>query len=231
MSYILDALKRADAERERGQVPGLNAQPAGPAGEPAGGAGRWIWWLGGAAIAAAGLVWWRMAPPSVGPSPSVQPPVAAVAVAPMAVTPAPAPAPAPAPVVAPAARVAAVPAPPSPMAVRPAGASVSPPAPAPAPVAVPAAGAPSAASAASGPATTTQRVYAIRELPDDVRNALPKLSVSGSVYSGNAAQRVLILNGQVFTEGGSPAPDLTIERIGPKAAVMNFRGTRYTLDY
>ena len=29
MSYILDALQRADAERERGTVPGLHAQPLG----------------------------------------------------------------------------------------------------------------------------------------------------------------------------------------------------------
>ncbi|MGH6624981.1 MAG: general secretion pathway protein GspB, partial [Burkholderiaceae bacterium] len=28
MSYILDALKRADSERERGSIPGLHAQPA-----------------------------------------------------------------------------------------------------------------------------------------------------------------------------------------------------------
>ncbi|MFO1267813.1 MAG: hypothetical protein U1F67_14180 [Rubrivivax sp.] len=27
MSYILDALRRAESERERGQVPGLHAQP------------------------------------------------------------------------------------------------------------------------------------------------------------------------------------------------------------
>jgi general secretion pathway protein B len=36
MSYILDALKRADAERGRGQVPGLNAQPLGASPEPSG---------------------------------------------------------------------------------------------------------------------------------------------------------------------------------------------------
>lgn len=38
MSYILDALKRADAERGRGQVPGLNAQPLGASPEPSGAA-------------------------------------------------------------------------------------------------------------------------------------------------------------------------------------------------
>src|SRR6185369_14446378 len=35
MSYILDALRRADAERERGAVPGLHAQPDMSELEPA----------------------------------------------------------------------------------------------------------------------------------------------------------------------------------------------------
>ena len=35
MSYILDALKRADAERERGAVPGLHSQTAAPK--------HWFW--------------------------------------------------------------------------------------------------------------------------------------------------------------------------------------------
>ena len=52
MSYILDALRRADAERQRGTVPGLHDQPAqlqpaaaGPTRQPA--AARGLWWGGG----------------------------------------------------------------------------------------------------------------------------------------------------------------------------------------
>ena len=46
MSLILDALRKADAERERGAVPGLHAQPA-PPDEPAARAPNrtppWLW--------------------------------------------------------------------------------------------------------------------------------------------------------------------------------------------
>ena len=95
MSYILDALRRADAERQRGGVPGLHAQPAAPA--PAGAdraprlgavalagaavglllaGGAAVWWLGGGRGAAV--------PTVAGPSPG------ALAAAPAAPAPAPA---------------------------------------------------------------------------------------------------------------------------------------------
>ncbi len=50
MSYILDALRRADAERQRGAVPGLHAQPPQSAQQGTAGAGRSVplaWVLGG----------------------------------------------------------------------------------------------------------------------------------------------------------------------------------------
>ena len=58
MSYILDALKRAEAERERGQVPGLNAQPV-PVAAASGSPRRLGLWLGvlcGTALGTA-LIW------------------------------------------------------------------------------------------------------------------------------------------------------------------------------
>jgi general secretion pathway protein B len=73
MSYILDALKRADAERERGTVPGLHtrAVPTQGAARPhAPGPGRnlLLWGLGAAAVlgaAAAGFMFWN--PPGATP--------------------------------------------------------------------------------------------------------------------------------------------------------------------
>ena len=61
MSYILDALRKADAERARGAVPDLHAQPvlrssAGTA--PASGAQPWAWAAGAVAVTAVcGLAW------------------------------------------------------------------------------------------------------------------------------------------------------------------------------
>ncbi len=81
MSYILDALRRAQAERERGQVPGLHAQPGlgatqrmrpasgTPSGRPA-----WVWALAGAGVVVLLLVPFLLLTRS--PSPA-QPAVAA----------------------------------------------------------------------------------------------------------------------------------------------------------
>ena len=91
MSYILEALKRADAERQRGGVPGLHAQTgSGVTAVEPGDAGGRPWLLAGAALAllliGAAVVWWWRAGPVAAP---VVPPTAAAA----AVLPAPAVAP------------------------------------------------------------------------------------------------------------------------------------------
>ena len=52
MSYILDALQRADAERERGHVPGLKSQIVPPASRKAPARRRWTSTHTGAVLAA-----------------------------------------------------------------------------------------------------------------------------------------------------------------------------------
>lgn len=56
MSYILDALKRADAERGRGTVPGLHAQPL-PGNAPADSVprARWLWPVAAIVLVLGGL--------------------------------------------------------------------------------------------------------------------------------------------------------------------------------
>ncbi|MBK1714502.1 hypothetical protein CKO43_17155, partial [Rubrivivax gelatinosus] len=61
MSYILDALRRAEAERERGAVPGLHSQPNAALTPTATASRRTAWIVGGAALAvlaAAAGGWW-----------------------------------------------------------------------------------------------------------------------------------------------------------------------------
>ena len=84
MSYILDALKKADAERELGAVPHLHAQGhTDPPGSGAARLGRRTGVVVGAALGfgliSAGL-WWALRP-----SPAIPPPVAVVITAPAAV--------------------------------------------------------------------------------------------------------------------------------------------------
>ena len=71
MSYILDALRRADAERERGAVPSLHAQQQFALGDGDGeseGRPKLLWWLAGGLaavlIAASAWIWLAPAPKS-----------------------------------------------------------------------------------------------------------------------------------------------------------------------
>lgn len=240
MSYILDALRRADAERERGAVPNIHAQPyAAPSGEAD--APRttppWLWIvLTVLAVAVIGLGWKLFA----GDPPREQ---VQVATAPVAAVPAPAPAPAPA-------ATPSVTPPPSPVPLQPVQAlPITPPTPASRAAATPskttakaaaaraepapAAAAPAATTAApaSTPASAVERIYAVAELPDDVRRSLPALPIGGAMYSKNAADRMLIIGGQVMHEGDTVAPDLKLEQIRLKSAVFRYKAYRYEVSY
>jgi general secretion pathway protein B len=219
MSYILDALRKADAERERDPARGIHAQPAVAPSRRRGGAGK-PWGVAAGVVLALALGGWllldRSAPEAVAPAP-----VRGMAAAPAPQT---VPAPMAAPVVAQSVQPAAPPMPvEAPAATRtPVVAPVKEATPVPAPAAVPAA-------AASAPAP--DRVFALAELPPDVQRDLPKLAITGGVHSENAAQRMLIVGGQVMGEGAELAPGVVLEQIRPKTAVLKFRGWRYSVGY
>ena len=54
MSFILDALRKAEAERERGNVPSIHAQPVLPGVAPSGPAGKAQVELGDVVVAIGG---------------------------------------------------------------------------------------------------------------------------------------------------------------------------------
>jgi len=226
MSYILDALRKAEAERERGSVPNIHAQPAF-AGAPARGARpRSRVWIAVAVVGvllviAAALPWFFMADRSAVPAPVAAAPAPVVAPMPVPTTmpasAAAAPAKVPAPTTtAPTATAAAAPVQPAPVPVR---------KPRPAPAVASAAAVTAAASA------TEERVYAMNELPDDIRRQLPGLSVGGSMYSTTPASRLVIVNGQVLHEGDRLTPELVLQQIKLKAAVFAFKGYRFTITF
>ena len=214
MSYILDALRRADAERERDPARGIHAQPA--AGVPVPSRSRvpgWAWPAGACVVLlAAGFVGWQRSAP---------PPAPVVSVAPVAPV---APVVRPAPAVVPVAAVVMPPPPAAPVALAPA--MKAPPA---APVA--AKPATSAAEPALAAASASGRIYNVAELPQDVQGQLPKLAITGGVHSDNPAQRMLIVAGQVVNEGAELAPGVVLEQIRPRTAVLRFRGWRYSVGF
>jgi general secretion pathway protein B len=259
MSYILDALRRADAERSRGAVPGLHAQNMPSDDEPAARNYNPLIWAAGAvgALVVAGVVIvlfgpWHAAPASdarVTPAPGLAP--AARDNVPARVAQGEQPAPQPGaldpgarPIEPPLGRAAPPVYPPA-TAQRPAvnparvatlepRADARPPAPKAPPAQPPAEhyGAPIAAPPPPAPAPArSNAVTNINDLPPNVRSTLPRLSVGGAIYSETASARMVILNGQVFHEGDKPAADTVLEQIRLKSAVLNFRGQRYEVSF
>lgn len=84
---------------------------------------------------------------------------------------------------------------------------------------------PSPVAATSAPAPAA--VPLLAELPQDLRSQIPKITITGSVYSASPAQRLLLANNLVLAQGAQIAPDLTLEEIQPRSSVFTFQGTRF----
>ena len=229
MSYILEALKKSQAERQLGELPSIHApQVQLHDGAASASARRTPVWLalGGVAVtvAAALLLWQPWQADAAAPAAAaVVPAVLAQAV------------PAPLPVAAPPAAVAPAPVaafvPPAATAApvhhaRPVaepkqetpGQAVSPPVAAPAP-AVP----PTPAAEESVPG--------MRDLPEPIQRQIPAIAIGGYIYSKNPADRLLLIDKVLRHEGEELAPGLVLEKLQTKAAIFSFKGYRYRVPY
>jgi general secretion pathway protein B len=241
MSYILEALKKAQAERQLGCVPTIDAAPVYNSAAPA--PRNKLLWLALLALVVlalallVGLLLWRQmqmaVPPAVvqasepvilasapvvqsdspvakaNPPPAVSKAAQKVAEAPKAAPVAQAPAPAPRQV------TTAKPQPkpqPQPQ-----------PQPQPKPQPQPQ---PPAPLAAPEPA-----VPALRELPEPIQRQIPAIAIGGYIYSKNPADRLLLIDKSLRSEGDELAPGLVLEKLQPAAAIFNFRGYRYRVPY
>ncbi|MDB5934563.1 MAG: hypothetical protein JWQ01_1907 [Massilia sp.] len=199
MSYILEALKKSQAERQLGSAPTISAVPVGAAPLAARAASRRPAWIALSAVALAvvlALLAWR----AMAPAPKPVPPVVVV----------------PAPAV---------------VAVAPPLAVVPPSTPPPKPVAKPAPVKAVAAPAAAPPAADDERLPLLREMPEAIQRTVPPLVFGGYMYSKNPADRLLLIDKALRHEGEEVAPGLVLEKLLPKAAVMNFNGYRYRVPY
>ncbi|HXQ64412.1 MAG TPA: general secretion pathway protein GspB [Steroidobacteraceae bacterium] len=241
MSFILDALRKSEHERERGALPGLVDLPVSrslPSKLP-----LVLASLGALLVinvAVLSIVLLKPTRPAV-PAGEAAPPVAPA--------PAPAVAPAPAP---PAAAVPDAPKsviPPAAAAVVPSGrtrpleaeaggsdetsdypeppaAAASAPDPSLAPRAVPgrpvSRTAPQQRGSAGG-------VPTLDDLPPQLASGLPRLNIDLHVYSPEPAQSFVMLNGQRLHEGGQLREGPTLERITPDGVILNYQGARFLL--
>ncbi|MGF6274752.1 general secretion pathway protein B [Massilia sp. UYP11] len=240
MSYILEALKKAQAERQLGNAPTIHAPPpmyAAPDRAQGGNRRHLVIGLGlGVLVAAAALLWVRHGgeqPVRLAAAPVAVPaPVSAPAPA-SAPDPAPAPTAAPAPAPRAAAPVAAKPAQTRGVAEAPASSTRAAPArkasePAPEPASTPA---PTPAPVAAAVPAGDDNLRTLQQLPEAVRREIPQLSFGGYIYSPTPGESLLLVDKMLRREGEEVAPGLVLERLMPKAAVMNYRGTRYRVAY
>lgn len=229
MSYILDALKKAETERNLGEIPGIYAQPLHLAAD----APKRTWrhdpwrWLALACIALLlGLGVWKWWP--AGGEQTRQPIAPVAPKAPVAPVPRSAPRPSPA--------VQATPAPTS----APAPVTAKAPVRDEAPVAKSprkkerhakhsdrvAQAKPSLPKAAAEPPISD-----MRDLPLSVQREIPELTIGGYIYSGAPSDRSVLINQRLLREGDQISPGLTLEGIRPDGIVLDYRGRRFSKPY
>lgn len=210
MSFILDALRKSDAQRRLGSPPALMTPQPG-ASAPA--RPRTLsYGLLAAALIAAGIVIGAWRPWQAEERPVVAADTAAVKpVAPIQSAPPPAPAP--------------------PAVLAPATA-VKPQAPAPIskPVRVREQSRKTVAATpkkAAVPAAPVVEVVAFSDLPVSVQLEIPPLSITAHAYSPVARDRLIGINDRVLREGEQVTPSLLLEQITPDGMIMSYKGYRF----
>lgn len=250
MSYILDALKKSEQERKKGQVPGLGTLQGipGPGGRFE--TDRLIWMYGLATIlllVALGLGAWLFmreptpAPRQALPVATAQPPAAGKEAGPppsrAAVKTPPAPTP-------PEAGRQPPPQPPTAGTIPPEGAA-PPPQPAPTPVIEKPQPAPAQVNATSpenpfsdekGQEESAAPVkpellptVPFQELPDETRAEMPTIKIGVHLFSDTPAARRASINGRLMREGQAVEKDLLLLEITRQGAIFSFRGRKFSL--
>lgn len=245
MSYILDALKKSEQQRQRGAAPSLAAAPAIDTGPRRSAALRYG--LAGAAVLllVVGITIGTLRPwdtetpasqpvaaksPAAAVPPPVQAPVAAATPAPASVEitirtepPAPGPVP-PAPAVVPAATEA--PKAPARAAVPPGQATVPRP-PAAEESRPPAPAGEKPAGARPSDVAPERPVLPLAELPLPIQQELPRLSILYHIYSANPRDRLVGINDRALREGDAVEPGLVLEQITAEGMILNYKGYRF----
>lgn len=241
MSYILEALKKAESERKLGSVPDMNAHPL--AATAAAGSSLWTKPIAGVMLASIVLAaviiaqWapWhtdRLSDAGSGTTQEAAPPAAA----PNAASP-------------PAAQASvpeAVPLPPQqavPAAPPELARQKAEPKPRPAKkkksesAAMPAASTleektkESAVPVVAAASAAEPRLPGFRDLPENIQREIPALTVGGYIYSSVPAERSVLINNRLMREGSEVTHGLVLEKMLPKEVVFNYKGYRYRVPY
>ena len=225
MSYILDALRKSDQQRQRGTAPITLAPEPVTSRPPVISSNLWL----ALVLLAAGIVigWlrpWQQSVPTPAPAPvAVKPPVASpppAALAPLPTVPQ---------------TVAKREPPTEPPAWTPPAGDTTADRIAPAPTKhapetsprVPATITPEPPNAgAQTEAAPEQKVVAMNELPPAIQQELPAIAISLHGYASKAGDRLVMINDKFLHQGDSIAAGLRLEEITPDGVILGYKGYR-----
>jgi general secretion pathway protein B len=219
MSYILEALKKAEAERRQEKVPGIHTQPL-PAPSAAHRESSWQRtpvWIAAICVAAAALLaamWFKPWQSQPVPVQVAQAPIPAAATAPPVQTALPAPAPAPTTVRSQNENPRVADALPQPPQHREQKAHEK-----------------EKPAAVSAPAAVEARVPSLRELPEQIQREIPEFKVGGYIYADKPADRSVLINNRLLHEGDEAAPGVTLERMQKNGMILRYKEFRFRRSY
>lgn len=207
MSYILDALRKSDQQRQRGAAP-INLATAAPAPErrpPVYRNGLLALLLVAAGVTIGWLRPWQETQPAPAAiaQPVPHPSLPVPAQPPVQTTP-------------PAPRMAEPPATP---------ARIEPPAPPPRTTPAPTAPVPVAVEASG--AEQQPKILSLSELPQTVRQTIPAIAISLHGYASTPGERFVMINNQLLRQGDLVAPGLSLEQITPDGVLLGYQGYRF----
>jgi general secretion pathway protein B len=213
MSFILDALKKSENERQRGDAPALHEMKMAP---PRQGVATWLIVLAGLLVINIGVLSVVLLRGTHGAAPAVDTGNVAVPVTP--VTPA-----------APAAVAAPTPAPPviiPPEPVNPPATAAAPPADDDAPAVEP----PRVQSGVQATGGSSGELPTYQQAATAAGANLPELTLNLHSYSANPADRFIFLNMMKLREGQSTPQGVRVETITPDGAILSWQGSKFLLQ-
>jgi general secretion pathway protein B len=74
-------------------------------------------------------------------------------------------------------------------------------------------------------------VGTLQDLPAQIQHEIPAFTVGGYIYSGSKADRSVLINGRLLHEGDEAAPGLVLEKMTPSGMILGYKGYRYRRGY
>ena len=72
-----------------------------------------------------------------------------------------------------------------------------------------------------------KRVMAMNELPPSIQREIPNISISFHAYSSNPKERRVMINGNMAVQGELLAPGLSLEQITPDGVILDYKEFRF----